>query len=93
MRLARIEHGPIVGGQDIVEHRGIISADGFTGACLDGAELETAFGLNGSKRAGADPGEAYPRCDDRNERQPQRDRPSALGGTMGGFGGGHLVLA
>ena len=26
------------------------------------------------------------------EAEPQRDRPAAMGGAMGGFGDGHVVL-
>jgi len=60
MALARVEHGAIVGSQDIIQHRRVSMADGLAGATLDGSELQAAFADGGAKRSGADPGEADP---------------------------------
>ena len=43
MILAAVDHGAVVGGEDIVEECGIVVRDGFAGAALDRPELEAAL--------------------------------------------------
>ena len=86
MALAAVDDGTVVGGQDIVEQGSVCAADRLALASLDGAELEPAFGDLRAERPGADPGEPDACGDDQKKAEPQRDRPAATGGAMGGFG-------
>jgi len=92
MGLAAVEHGAVVGGQNIVEQRRIGVPDRLASAGLERSERKTAGGHFRAKRPGAEPGEADSGGNDQQKRQPQRDRPAGFGGTMGGFGDGHWAL-
>jgi len=89
MAVAAVKDGAVVGGQDIIHHRRVRPADWLAGPGLDGPELEAAFRRDRPQRSRADPGEADSGANDQDEGQPQRDCPAAVGGAMGGFGGGH----
>ena len=67
MRFARIEHGAVVGGQDIIEQGRVGGRDRLAGAFLDGPELEARIGDVGAHRARAGPGEADAGGDDQQE--------------------------
>jgi len=87
--LAAVEHGTVVGGQDIIEECGVGPGDRLTLAGLERTELETTRRHFGTERSGADPRQANTGSDDQQKCEPQSDRPAALGGAMGGFGDGH----
>jgi len=86
---AAVDDIPVVRRQDIIEEGSIVSGDRFALARLDGPELEPALSDNRAKRAGADPSEADPGGDENQEREPQHESPACMGGTIGGFSGGH----
>jgi len=89
--LAAVEHGPVVGCQNIVHQRRIVVGDDLPVPGLDRAELKPARADHGPQRSGADPGKADSCGDDNQEPEPQGDAPAGAGGAMGGFGDGHLL--
>jgi len=88
---AAVDDIAVVGGQHIIHQRSVSLADRLSAAAFDRPELEAARGDGGAERAGADPGEADARGNDDEEADPQRERPPAVVGSMGGFGDGHGV--
>jgi len=91
--LAAVDHRAVVGGEDIIEQGCIGTPDRRALARLDRAELKPALSHLRAEGPGADPGKPDTRGDDEEEAKPQRDRPAAMGGAMGGFGDGHFAVS
>jgi len=84
--LAAVEHGPVVGGQDIIEKGRIRPADGLTLAGLDRSKLQAALCYDRAQRPCTDPGKAHSGGDNEKKSEPERGRPTAVGGAVCGFG-------
>src|SRR5690348_3840464 len=86
---AAVENGAVVGGQDIVHQGRVVACNEIALAGMDGSELKPARRDGRPKRTRADPGQTDADGDEDEKPDPQRERPPAMVGAMGGFGDGH----
>jgi len=91
MRIAAVDDGAVVAGQDIVHHRRVGGADRLALAGFDLTELEAGVAKLGAQTPGAQPGQGNGGGDEDEEGEPQLARPAVGGGKLGSFGGGHLA--
>jgi len=92
VRFAAVEDSTVVGCEDVIEQSGVSARDRLALAVFQCPKLEPARSRRRPQRTRADPGEGQAGPNDQHEGKPQCDSPSAVGGALGGFGGGHLVF-
>jgi len=91
MRLARIDHRAVVGGQDVIEQRRIGGRHGFARPFLHDPELQPRIADLWTHRSRTCPGKARAGANDQQECKYQLDGPAAAVTRLGGGAGGHLA--
>ncbi len=86
---AVVEHRPVAHAAFIFDQHAVHRLDVGAAALLDGADAKAAGGGLAAKRAGAEPGEADARGDQRQQSEPEGDIAPAGCGALGSFTGRH----